>query len=357
MLTRCAIVILMFAAVAWSASGDPVLLASRRAGLIEAVSLDTLETTSRVRLDRSVESVASDPSGKQLFVALPSSPESKGCCALFALDLPSLRLTRLVGPALRATATLDRVLTQRGNVGIEVFDTHNLVRLPTIKAPGGYRMQASPDGRWLFGATNFPSPSLDLFDLSQGKMVWQRPFEKDQSLQGAWIGEQYYLFSADPAGQGRLWSVRPDNPDPGDPLVLSLPGDAFPGCGPIFQTILAVGDRLVIYEQFGDKLDRRRDCPRVAGGFVLLDPKTGVATDRLAASNHFRQMVGSADGRYLYGLDVGNVQWKQLRLVKLDATSGATITAKSLDDDVWFLTSGTIPPEMEGNLDLTAVVH
>jgi hypothetical protein len=348
---------LIFAASVWAAPGDSVLLASRRDGLIEALSPETLETTSRIRLPSRVERLVSDPSGTWLFVALPLKADPKGCCALFALDLRTLQATFLVEPALGASATMDRVLAQRGNVGIEIFDSHSLIRLPTMKAPGVYQMRGSPSGRWLFGTTTFPSPSLDLFDLTQGAMVWRAPFEEGQSLAGAWIGEQYYLFSADLTTGGRLWLVSPDRPRLSESLPVSLPENAISGCKPVLPTVLAAGDRLVVFEGFGGKLDRRRDCPNTPGGFVLVDPKTGVATYRLARSYHFSQLVGSADGRYLYGLDVGDVRWKHVRVVKLDAGSGATVGTKKLEHDVWFLASGTIPQEIEGHLDLTAIIH
>ena len=346
---------LIFAATVWSAPPDPALWASRRGGVIEAINPETLETISRIRLPGSVESVAADPSGKLLFVALPLRTDPIGCCALYALDVPSLQLTFLTEPALGATPTIDRVLTQRGNVGIEVFDSHTLTRLPTLKAPGVYGMRTSPDGRWLLGTTTFPGPSLDLFDLTQGNLVWRRAFEKNQSLQGAWIGQEYCLLSVDAAGRRQLWSVSRDNPDLIEPIAVPLPNDSMPNCAPIVQTMLAAAERLVIFEQFGHSLDRRRHCATAPGGFVVVDPKTGATTDRLAASDHYRQMTASPDGRRLYGLDVGDIQWKQVRIVKLDAMSGATIRTKSLDSDVWFLTSGTIPQEMEGHLDLTAL--
>ena len=322
--------------------------------MIEAINPATLETTSRIRLPGNVESIAADSSGRMLFVALTLRTDQNGCCALYALDLPALRLTFLTEPALGATATIDRVLAQRGNVGIEVFNAHTLARMPALKAPGVYRMQPSSDGHWLFGTTTFPSPSLDLFDLPQGNLVWRRAFENGQYLQGAWIGEHYYLLSADRAGHRELWSVNRDNPDLMERIPVALPNDPLPDCEPIVQTILAAGERLVIHEEFGHKLDRRRSCATAPGGFVVVDPKTGATTDRLAAAEHFRQMAASADGRYLYGLDVDDLQWKQVRIVKLDAASGATVGTKTLDSDVWFLNSGTIPREMEGNLDLTA---
>ncbi len=354
---RITVVAFTFTALLWPASFDPVLLASRRAGSVEVIKLDTLETSSRIRFPGSVESVASDPSGKQLFVALPLRDHAKNCCALYALELPSLRLTFLAEPALRAVPTSARVVFQRGNVGIESFDTKSLVRLPTIQTSGVYRMQISPDGRWLFGTTDFQGSSLDLFDLSQGKMVWQHAVDGDTNLDGVWVGTHYYVVSGDHAGHEQLWSVAPDNPELRDPMNLSLPNAAVKRCEPVLRGLLAVGDGVVIYDLFGDKLDQRHDCPQASGGFFVVNPKTGLTSARLDPTDHFRQLISSADGRYLYGLDVADIGWTRVRIVKLDAATGAIISSKNLEDDVWFLTSGTIPGELEGKLDLAAVVR
>jgi len=115
---------LLFPAVLWLAPDEPVLWAGCRGGTIEAISMSNLDTVSRVRLPGSVEGVASDWIGRRLFLALPLAADPNGCCSLFALDLPSLHLTFLLEPALRATPAGGRVLTQRGNSGIEVFDSH-----------------------------------------------------------------------------------------------------------------------------------------------------------------------------------------------------------------------------------------
>lgn len=80
------------ASTASAAVGEPVLLASSRGGWLEAVSLDTLETVSRVRVPPFTESVASDPFGQRLFVAAPARLGA-GCCALFALDARSMQMS------------------------------------------------------------------------------------------------------------------------------------------------------------------------------------------------------------------------------------------------------------------------
>jgi hypothetical protein len=349
---RLVLATLVLAATASSAATIPVLLASRRAGYIEAIDMETLETISRIREPGMVESVASDPRGDRLFIALPNKATPRICCALFALDLLSLRMTFMAEPAMRAVVTADRLFAQRGNVGIEVFDSHNLSRLPTIKAPGVYNLQPSPDGRWLFGANNFQNPSLDLFDVVQGAMVRHRSLGKDQSIQGAWVGQQYYLFSSD-GEHRRLWPVSFDTEELPPALPVLLPSAPL-GCERASEMVIGAPDRLILFWQFDGKLDGRRDCAGVLGGYAFLDPQTGAMTSRFAPTLHFRQMAASPDGRYLYGLDVGDAAWKQVRIVKLDARTGETIVAKSLDDDVWFMTTGVIPSELKGRLLLTA---
>ncbi len=335
---RLAIAGTMLASTAWSAPADDVLYASRRGGVIEAFKPETLDAISRIQLPGSVESVAQDPSGKRLFVALPLRDDPHGCCALYALDLPSLHLIFLAEPVLRATTTIDRVLFERSNTGIESFDSRSLAPLPKLVATGLNRMSPSPDGKWLFATANSPRPSLVLFDLSRGVETWRSDLASGGEIEGAWIGEQYFLFAVDRAGNGRLWMVAPDHPEVPSPIAVSLPkDDARPGCGPIVQSMIAVGERLAAYPLFGHKLDKRRDCPQVPGGYVVIDPKTGAASNRLAASAHFRQMVANADGQYLYGLDVGDAGWNHVRILKLDARSGATLQVKNLDNDVWFL--------------------
>jgi hypothetical protein len=333
-----------------SSASQPVLLASRRGGVVEAFSKKTLETVARIRLPGMVESVVSDESGQRLFLALPLKENPHGCCALFALDLWSLDLHFLIEPALGATITQNKVLIQRGNVGVDVFDSSTLIRLPTLEAPERLRMQSSGDGRWLFGTA---SASVSLFDLRQNRLVWHRTFEQDTNLLGVWAGQRYYLMSANRSA-GWLWSVNPDRPVLMDPVPVTITDSFVPECKPLLQNILAVGERLVVYESFGHKLDRRRACPGVPGGFVVVNPKTGAVSNRLATTEHFAQMLTDEDNRYLYGLDVGDLRWKRVRIIKLDSNSGTATAIKDLDDDVWFLNSGAIARVLDGHLDLVA---
>jgi hypothetical protein len=337
-------------ALAWTGNivaGDSVLLASSRAGWVEAINLETLDTVSRVRVPSMTESIASDLSGQRLFVAAPRS-DGKGCCALYALDPQSMQLTFLVEPAQLATFTAERLFTQRGAVGIEAFDSENLSRLPTVKAPGFYRLRASPDGRKLFGITNWPQPSLDLFDAVAGSRIASQSMPAGSSLAGTWLGQQYFLLVVQ-SGQAKVWPVSADHGELGQGVSLS---GSFTDCQPSPYDVIAGGAGLVIYGQFGLKSD---DLCAVPGGFVVADPVTGATTGRFASNRRFRQIVAGSDGRYVYGLDTGSPAWRRVQIVKIDATTGQVVAEKNMDPDVWYLTAGKIPPEMQGHLDLVAV--
>ena len=87
---------------------------------------------------------------------------------------------------------------------------------------------------------------------------------------------------------------------------------------------------------------------------MVVNPKTGAVSNRLATTEHFAQMLTDEDNRYLYGLDVGDLRWKRVRIIKLDSNSGTATAIKDLDDDVWFLNSGAIARVLDGHLDLVA---
>ena len=220
-----------------------------------------------------------------------------------------------------------------------------------MKAPGNYRLRASPDGRLLFGITKWPEASLDLFDAERGALIASRPLSDASSLAGAWLGPQYFLLTAQ-SGEVNLRPVNAGSGKLGQAVSVSSSG-SFPDCQPTPYDMIASGGRLVIYDQFGLKSD---GACAVLGGFVVTDPSTGTVTDRFASDMSFRQMVGSSDGLYLYGLEVGSPAWRRVRIVKIEARTGQVVAEKSLDPDVWYLTTGQIPDEIRGHLDLAAIL-
>ena len=335
------VVLLSFAAPAFAA--DPVLLLTRRAGFVEALDPNTLATVSRMRLPGSGERIIADPSGIRPLLAASEAP-SKSCCTLYTLDLNLLQLTKLVRPAMDATVSSAgrRIFTQRGGMGVEVFDLDTRERMPTISAPGFYRLSPSPDGKMMFGLTNFPQPSLGLFDIAAGALIASHPLSGQRSRAGAWLGSQFYMLETD-GPSGSLVPV--DNQaNPGNALTLAGLAE---NCD---YALLPTGNRFAVYESFGGKGDSR--CVD-SGGFFFADPATGAATPRVAAGSRFRQLIAGADARYLYGLDVGSPSWSRVQIVKLDAATGQTLVHRPLDADVWYLTPGAIPHSLAGRLDLT----
>ena len=335
---RLALAVSTLISAANAAAADPVLLASRRGGWIEAISLETLETVSRIRVPEMTNSVASDLPGQRLFLTAPSN-HSKSCCALFALDPQSLQLSFLVQPALSATITSSGLFTQRGNAGIEVFDVQSLERLPVIKARAVYRL--------LFGITNFPQPALDLFDAAQGLQIASQSLPGTSHSAGAWLDRQFFLFMLQ-SGRAMLRSVS-ELGQLGQTDPLSVSG-SLPDCQEVPYDVIASAGKLVIYPEFGGAGDSNCKGP---GGFMVADPTTGAVMERFGSSR-FRQMVASPDGRYLYGLEVGSPSWREVKIVQIDSATGRVTAQKILTPDVWYMTRGRIPQEMLGHMDLSA---
>jgi hypothetical protein len=152
-----------------------VLAASRRAGYVEFYDPANLQTIGRVRVGAHAGSVAASPDGQRIFVSQALPSDHNGCCALFALDLRTKSLCFLIEPALASTLSLDghSLFVNRGAVGIDVINVTTSLRSGKMDGPGNYsqRMYPSPDGHWLFAATLWKGPSLDIFDVHNRKLV------------------------------------------------------------------------------------------------------------------------------------------------------------------------------------------
>jgi len=351
-LVCCAV---MFSFLAAAAGADePVLLAGRRSGWIEAFRLDNFETAARIRVKGTLEDLEAGQEGDWLFMRIPHPQAPDVCCALFALNTHKLRMVTMLWPAFRPAIAGAKVFIQRGDSGVEVFDARSLAHLPTLVTLGAgvYQLAPSPDGRWLFGASQFPIPGLDIFDAVRSVMTRHIPVEGATLVRGAWLGSQYYLLALDSPTAARIWPVDSQTRNLGQPRPVSF-GNAAVCQGPDYDA-LAAGDRLVIYAQFGLKLEQRDACA-APGGYFMADPATGAASGRMAPGLHFASLMAGPDGKFLYGLDVADSQWRDVRLVKLDRSSGEILARKTLPADIWHLTLGNIPAEWEGRLDLEAV--
>lgn len=288
---------------------------------------------------------SASPDGRTLFIRQPPPSEPHACCALFSLDLATGSMCQIVFPSGPGVVSPDgRLLfTQRGAVGVEVFDAQKLTRLPVIKGPGNYGLSISPDGRRLFGTTVWHGPSLDIFDIERGALVRQLRLPDGLVPRGAWIGNKFYLYAHD-GKQGNIWSVTPDTSALGEPKRVAIPITARDG-NPIGQEVIASGDRLIVYEPVAWWLHaaRRAQDEEPSTGLFSVDPPSGDVA-HLAPGIDFAQLVPSADGRYLYGINAGAVDGtRPPSLVKLDSKTGALLKRRVLPRDVWHINVGQLP--------------
>jgi hypothetical protein len=210
-----------------------VLLAAHRAGRVELLDPITLESLGSIKVLPQANGITSNRTGV-LFLLDGLAPEFQGCCALYAVDLKTREMTKLLEPVSGVAVSPDgqHVLTQRGPVGIEVFGTHSLRPEPAISrsiAPGFYSMRFSPDSQLLYGVSNYPIPSLDIFDFEQRKLLRRFTVPRNLTVRGTWAGSHYYLYGYD-KGVGQLWWVRPDGSMLNEPVKIKFP-DVSPECG------------------------------------------------------------------------------------------------------------------------------
>lgn len=323
-----------------------VILAARRNQQLVVFDARSLAELGHFVVNESVNGVSVSQDGRTLFVEQPRLSEPGNCCALFSLDLATDSLCQLIFPSSRAVASPDgRLLfTQRGAVGVEVFDAKSFVRLPVIKAPGNYAMHISPDGRWIFGITYWKGPSLDVFDVGRRGLV-RRLALPEGSPQGAWLGDQFYVYAHDGI-QGNLWPVAPDTTALTAPRKIDLPVRGVDG-KPVSQVMIAAGDRLIVYEPRGWWLKMARDeDAEVSHGLFSIDPATG-AFEHMAPTTDFTQVVASTDGGNLYGVDAGTRDGtRPVTLTRIKTRSGSVLKKRDLPRDVWSISYARIPEEL-----------
>lgn len=121
----CAAILLAVPVVLGETRPQTVLLAAHRAGTVEVLDPITLQSLGSIKVLPLADGVTSDRSGI-LFLREGIAPEFQGCCALYAVDLKTREMTKLLEPVSQVTVSPDgqHVVTQRGNVGIEAFDVH-----------------------------------------------------------------------------------------------------------------------------------------------------------------------------------------------------------------------------------------
>ena len=324
-----------------------VLVATRRNRRVDFFDVSSLDLLGSFAIHNLAHSVCVSPNGRTLYLQQPATPNGNSCCALFSLDLATRVMCPMIEPSSVGVPTPDglKVFTRRGNVGIEVFDARTLVRLPTIQAPGVYRLSVSPDSRWLFGTTSWKGPSVDIFDLKSGTLASRLMLPKGSLPSGAWLGDKFYVHGW-MGGRSHLWTVTPEAQALGSPVEFDLP-NLPESRGPTFLDMLAGGSHLFLFEVYGHKLDPRRSGPSLGGGVFVISPSNGDVVSHLAPTIQFSRLVASSDGRTLYGIDSGDLEWKgPVRLLKLDTERGSIVAQRTLDTDVWFITAARVPKQL-----------
>jgi hypothetical protein len=347
---------MLLLAVAAARAEDPlVVLAAARTGHIEFFDAN-LFPLGAIGVNQLVESVTASPDGRRLYIAQESQRASGACCGLFSLDLETLKMCFLTAPALFGAPSPDgNFLFTQGEVGVDIFNARTLSRLSTMKAPGAYNLQPSPGGRWLFGVTNSPKPSLDIFDTKSATLARRLPMPAGP-VTGAWAGDRFYLFnySSDGSpGKGWLWSVRPENGELLSDGSIGLP-DLHGACNePVLLMLAGAPDRLFLAEAFGFKVDRRRACPDLPlGGIYTIQLSTGQVS-KIAESVHVNRMAATQDGRELYVLQsAGRSRKGDASLLRIDIATGRVLNTVALEPGDWNLALAHIPPALipRGNL-------
>jgi hypothetical protein len=331
--------ILFLTAAAAFAQSPLVVVAAGRSGRIDFFDA-SLAPISGIKVNQ-VESVSASPDGHKLYVAQYKHTDSDHCCSLFSLDLETKRMCVLAEPALFGAPSPDgRLLFTQGKTGVDVFDTVTLNRLAAMKAPGAYNLQPSPDGRWLFGVTNSPKPSLDIFDTNSLSLARRLPLSGGP-FTGAWAGSRFYLFAYSARGSGQLWSVKPESLELAFKSI-DLP-DLHGACNePVLLMLAGAPDRLFLAEAFGFKVDRRLNCPDTTDGIYEIQPSSG-RVDHIVPMVRVNRMAVSPDGRNLYVIHSSDPKRVDTQLLRIDIGTSRVLQNVPLEGVDWNLALAHIP--------------
>src|ERR1051326_4210252 len=109
-----------------------VILGIRQNHQVEIFDAETLLPLGSILVNNLASYAALSRDGQTLFIAAAQTKDANVCCAAFALRLQDGSMCQLLYPASGATVltSSDRVLFQRGNTGIDVFDSRSLAHLP-----------------------------------------------------------------------------------------------------------------------------------------------------------------------------------------------------------------------------------
>jgi hypothetical protein len=311
-----------------------MILASSRSGVVEFINPSTLETVGRIHFgldpgSAGLNGVFASADGSLVYVEGPIPFEPHGCCSLYSIELATLHM--------KVAASIPGSRSRKSFV---VSD--GLVYLAAALLPNGIssdmsndRMHLSPDGRWLFGVKSFRGPALDVYDVGRGQIVRQlipEGLPGNWWPTGTWSGDRFYLYAANDTGSGRLWTVSPETAELGAGAAVAPFGQVSGCSGESLKALVASAGNLFVYEEFGFKVDRRRECAgRVPGGAWVVEPATGKLTRQIAADLHFSALVSDQAGSELYGMSTEDPNWElPAELVRIDPRDGRILQSRHL---------------------------
>jgi hypothetical protein len=315
-----------------------ILLAASSSGVVELIDPLTLGTVGRIHFDfgpqrAGLNGVSASADGSLLYVEGPIPDEPHGCCVLYSIDLATLQVK--VAASVPGSVSRNAFVASDGLVYPAATLTPNGIPRGMVND----RLHLSPGGRWLVGVRSFLGPALDVYDVGRGQVAGQltpEGLEGDWWPTGVWSGDRFYLYAASSDGSGRLWNVAPETPQLGDGVFVA-PIGRLAGCpDQSSKAMAAAAGMLLLYEEFGFKLDRRNRCAgSVPGGAWVVDPATGELTRRIAPDMHFAALLPDQEGSRLYGLSPGGPNWERPQLVRIDLSDGRILQSRDLDPGFW----------------------
>ncbi len=322
----------------------------RRTGVIEFLDPMTLSTIGSITVNvppsnrTGLNGVFANLDGRTIYV---EGPAGTGCCWLYSIDLATLQTKRVAG--IWGTRSRRSFV----NVGPSLMQPVSPTAANATEKPEGDQWQTSPDGRWWFGLRN--GPALDLYDVARGEItrsVAATTLDETSWSIGTWLGNRFFVY-AEPRGSGRLWTVSPESTQLGDGAPVPELG-LVPGCsGGRLTKITAAGDRLLLYEIFVAKIDRREQCKDVPGGAWVMDPVTGQFARLVASTLYFGELVPNRSGSEIYGItsEVPDMQ-APAQMLRIDAHTGNVLQARLLDTDHWWIAFASLRAIPSGDVSV-----
>ncbi|MGH8247827.1 MAG: hypothetical protein ACREUU_15515, partial [Gammaproteobacteria bacterium] len=315
-----------------------MILVTGSAGVVEIVDPATLETLGRIRFPFAPETcglngVFASSDGSIVYVEGPIPSQPNVCGSLYSIEIGTWKM-RVVA-SVPGSPSRDSL----------VFSDGLVYPAPAFKTSGltgdirNSQLLLSPDGRWLFGVRSHRGPTVAVYDLLRGQTVGELTpvgLEGDWWPSGTWSGERFYFHASTSDGASRMWTVLPGAKELGEGVTVE-PFGQLPGCaGPQSRRIVAAAGNIFIYELFGFKGDRRKDCAgKVPGGAWMIDPQTGRLISQIAPDVYFSALIRDRAQSTVYALAASGA------LLKIDARDGHILKSRALGPG--FLRIGMAP--------------